>query len=88
MYLKPAQQSNNMLLILKHDLFNFFCTVLANVFVATKDKFETLHLPDLINDVPISFTVLLISLIRTKNIYFNLQHYIIIATPSGGLIKS
>ena len=67
-------------------MFIFFCTELANVisFVATKDKFETLHLPDLINDIPHLFTVLLISLITIKEI-FNLQHYMIIATPSGGI---
>ena len=47
----------------------FFC-------IATKDKFETLHLPDLINDVPISFTVCLSPY---------LQHYMITATPSGGI---
>ena len=40
----------------------FFCTELATVifFVATKDKFEVLHLPDLISGVQfISLTALL-----------------------------
>ena len=76
--------------ILKHDLFNYLCTEIANIyffFVATKDKFEVPHLPDLINDVPVSFSVF--------DYLFNWNQrniltcsIVIIATPSGGLIKS
>ena len=60
-----------MLWILKHDLFNFFYIELAqhNSFVATKNKFEVLHLPNLINDVPVSLTVLHISSIGIKEIF-------------------
>ena len=74
----------------KHDLFNFFCSELATtvlLFVATKDKFEFLHLPDLINDVQFPSLICLSLQLESKK-YFNLQHYMIITTPPGGLIKS
>ena len=47
------------------------CTEIANVifFVATKDKFEDPYLPDLVNDVPVSLSVLLISSIGIKEIF-------------------
>ena len=59
MNLKLVQQSVKGLTI-RYGYLNmicstFFCTELAKtvllLFVATKDKFEFLHLPDLINDV-------------------------------------
>ena len=60
------------------DLFNFFCTELATdiLFVATKDKFEVLHLSDLINGVQIP-SLFCLSLQLDLKKYFNLQHYMI-----------
>ena len=78
-YTSVSKRSSNMLWILKHDLFIFFCTELANVIfcIPSKDKFETLHLPDPINDIPISFTVCLSKNQRnvlTCNIIWLLPH--------------
>ena len=50
MYLKLAQQSVIGTQYVMDDLFNSFCTELSTVifFVVTKDKFEVLHLTDLL----------------------------------------
>ena len=57
------------------DLFNFICTELATViilYIATKDKFEVLHLPDLTNNIqfPSLFCLFLhLELIGIKEIF-------------------
>ena len=75
MYLKLAQQSVKVTQYVMDDLFNFFCTELAtkNSF-ATRDKFEVLHLPDVVNDVQFP-SLFYFSLQLESKKYFNLQYY-------------
>ena len=81
-----SKRSHNLLWILNM-IFQLFMhrTCHRNSFVATKDKFEVLHLPNLINDVQFPSLFCLSLQLESKK-HSNLQHYLIIATPSGGLI--
>ena len=77
-----SKRSHNLLWILNM-IFQVFLhrTCHHNFFVATKDKFEVLHL---INDVQCPSLICLSLQMESKK-HSNLQHYLIIATPSGGL---